>query len=209
MASTCCSLVLSRNSVRCICKACGTDHQYALGCRVLAGLDQQRRNQNGIRRLCLRQIVRDLFTNQRVQQCFKPSALLGVGKDQVAQCAAVELPVGLQHLRAKVFAQFRASAGRQRPSAPHDRRPPHVCPSRQSAWQRRFATTDTAGKPENPGFGGWSHHVKPKPANRSRLFDHPRAMQSSRQLPDTVQGSGYWSRPAQEQQPNPCSGPQQ
>ncbi|MCY1413070.1 hypothetical protein D9M71_284950 [compost metagenome] len=62
----------------------GIDHQHPLGHGVLPGLDQQRRNQNRIRRFCQRQVVSDFFADQRMQEGLQPAAFFWHFEDQFA-----------------------------------------------------------------------------------------------------------------------------
>eukprot|EP01132_Coremiostelium_polycephalum_P018041 gene18041-21534_t len=71
------------------------DHQHPLG------------HGDRVRRLCTRQVAANLLGDQRVQQRLQPAALVGHFEDQLAQRAAVQLPVRLQHTRTEMPGNLR------------------------------------------------------------------------------------------------------
>ncbi|MCY1546709.1 hypothetical protein D9M68_827220 [compost metagenome] len=89
-----------------------------------------------------------------MQQGFQPASLLGVLKDQAAQCGAIQLPVGLQD----TFAKMLGYLGQRRAARFHHPARGMVGVNQVHALLDEklrncaLATTNAAGKAENPGF---------------------------------------------------------
>ena len=85
----------------------GIHHQHALGHLALAGLHQQRRDQDGVGRFGPGQVLDDLRADQRVQQLLQPAPFLRRLEDPLAQGGAVELAIGQEDAVAEAFDDLR------------------------------------------------------------------------------------------------------
>ena len=108
-------------------------------------------------------MVSDFLADQRMQQGFEPAAFLRHFEDQLAQCRAIQLTIGLQHAGAEVFGNLRQCR------TPRFHHPAsgmigvdHVDTQVDEVLGRRaFTAADAAGQAENPGFFHRGIHFKP------------------------------------------------
>ena len=135
-------------------------YQNSLGQQVLARLDQQWRDENGIGRLSQSQILADFLPDQRVQQSFQPASLFRILEDFLAQGRTIQLAITLQHMTAEMFSDFQQ---RWPPWLDYPARGV-VCVDRvytklaEIFGGGALAAANAASQPENPGFHNTSRN---------------------------------------------------